>query len=894
MKRSQRSGLFSACLVTVQLIGASPVAAQPTRDRARELLRDADAAIGRETITSAQEAIRLSRGALTLIALRGSTPPSASAPALDRFIAGRAFLFTGMGHRILGNVDSTLHYVRRSIPLARGVEDASGEALALTELGTTLAGIGQLDSGVVSLRRSLALAQARLEAREQLPILLKYGVLLGRTGERDSARVVLVKAAQLAATLKDALAFAHAHRFLAAGYSNAGQLDSALALYRVAQQVLGALRDTASLSAVHSELAELFHRLNVLDSALAYSGYAIDVQRSRSMFAALMTSFRGRAIIFSRTLQYDSAIANEREALVLARRLRNIEVETALESELGMNFAKSQPDSALVYARRAQGRQGAANATSRIYASIALATAHTGLKQLDSALVHGRAAAAMPRAGLSPEMLFQVIGVNAVVHYAAGNYGASAAYADTATALHSRSGRNTGSDFFRVAFGDNDAKIFKMWTNSWVRLQPTLGDRAVFAALAASERGRAQALLDLMTDSSRVVAPGSDLAAEGRQLVAQALRSADVVVSYETFDDAIAVWTLAKSGAVEMQIMPISPDSLTMAIGAFRAHLGVDRASRALTVRGDDLETGAVAGAAAAGGDWRAAGRRLRQMLLPVSVDSLLTKGRQIVIIPAGTIAVVPFAALPDASGDGVLSDVVAIRYAPSITALVVAESQAKPTNATVLIVSNPTMPQATNASGSRVQLGPLPGAEAEGAAVARRFERDPYTGARATETSVRLLLPIARVIHIASHGYAYSSEAQARSSFIALAPDAKNDGLLTVGEILDDRASRLIADLVTLSACQTGLGNLRDTEGTIGLQRAFLGRGARSVLVSLWSVSDDATRMLMDRFYAHWLDDRDKPDKAESLRRAQTDVKKKAEFSAPRFWAAFQVVGAR
>ena len=117
---------------------------------------------------------------------------------------------------------------------------------------------------------------------------------------------------------------------------------------------------------------------------------------------------------------------------------------------------------------------------------------------------------------------------------------------------------------------------------------------------------------------------------------------------------------------------------------------------------------------------------------------------------------------------------------------------------------------------------------------------------------------------------------------------------MLTVGEILDDRASRLIADLVTLSACQTGLGNLRDTEGTIGLQRAFLGRGARSVLVSLWSVSDDATRMLMDRFYAHWLDDRDKPDKAESLRRAQTDVKKKAEFSAPRFWAAFQVVGAR
>ncbi|MBL0169548.1 MAG: hypothetical protein IPP90_02305 [Gemmatimonadaceae bacterium] len=457
-----------------------PAAAQSPRDRAQSLLRDADAAIGRETIASAQEAIRVSRTALTLIAVRGSTPPAANSPELDRLIAGRAFLFTGMGYRILGQLDSTVHYVRRAIPLAHGVDDPSGEALALTELGTTLGNMGQRDSALVLLGRSLSLTESRLGPSEQIQVLLKYGVMLGNAGKSDSARALLVKGAQLAATQKDAVAYAHAHRYLAGGHGKAGRLDSALAYYRVAQTVFGAVKDSVGLSTVHSELSQLFHRLNLLDSALTYSGLAIDMQRSRSMFAALMNSFRGRAIIFTRKQQYDSAVANEREALVLAKRLRNSEAEAALESEIGINFAKLQPDSALVHARLALARTTAANTTSRAYALLALAIAHAGLQQRDSALLHGQAAAGIPRAGLSPEMLYQVIAVNAVVNYAVGNFAASSAYADTATALHSRIGRNAGSDFFRVAFGDNDATMYKMWTNSWVQLRSTLGERAVF------------------------------------------------------------------------------------------------------------------------------------------------------------------------------------------------------------------------------------------------------------------------------------------------------------------------------------------------------------------------------------------------------------------------------
>ncbi|HUK65127.1 MAG TPA: CHAT domain-containing protein, partial [Dongiaceae bacterium] len=110
----------------------------------------------------------------------------------------------------------------------------------------------------------------------------------------------------------------------------------------------------------------------------------------------------------------------------------------------------------------------------------------------------------------------------------------------------------------------------------------------------------------------------------------------------------------------------------------------------------------------------------------------------------------------------------------------------------------------------------------------------------------------------------------------------------------LDTPSLQLTADLVVLSACQTGLGDLKQAEGTVGLQRAFLARGARSVLVSLWNVSDASTRALMIDFYQHWLSDADHPDKAESLRRAQEQVRHTKGWEDPRYWASFQLVGAQ
>jgi CHAT domain-containing protein len=209
------------------------------------------------------------------------------------------------------------------------------------------------------------------------------------------------------------------------------------------------------------------------------------------------------------------------------------------------------------------------------------------------------------------------------------------------------------------------------------------------------------------------------------------------------------------------------------------------------------------------------------------------------------------------------------------------------------LVVGNPVMPRLGDGSGTEIALSPLPGAEVEAVAVSRLLETTPLIGEDASEGAVRRRIGAATTVHLATHGLAVNAREEAGRSFVALAPAGSDDGLLTVEEVLTAPDLELSASLVTLSACETGLGNISEAEGIIGLTRAFLVRGAATVLVSQWSVDDEAAQLLMRQFYQHLLNDADLPSKTESLRRAQNDVRNSPKFHAASNWAAFQLVGA-
>ena len=156
--------------------------------------------------------------------------------------------------------------------------------------------------------------------------------------------------------------------------------------------------------------------------------------------------------------------------------------------------------------------------------------------------------------------------------------------------------------------------------------------------------------------------------------------------------------------------------------------------------------------------------------------------------------------------------------------------------------------------------------------------------GARATETNFKQL-PLSQynVIHLALHGYV-DPEISDRSALV-FAPEnpAKNDGLLQVREI---RNLRLNADLVTLSACDTGVGPVGE-EGVENIVNAFVEAGAQSVVSTLWELEDHATAQLMANFYEHL---GRHEGKAEALRQAQLEMLKTG--APPYYWAGFQLDG--
>jgi CHAT domain-containing protein len=148
-----------------------------------------------------------------------------------------------------------------------------------------------------------------------------------------------------------------------------------------------------------------------------------------------------------------------------------------------------------------------------------------------------------------------------------------------------------------------------------------------------------------------------------------------------------------------------------------------------------------------------------------------------------------------------------------------------------------------------------------------------------------------APVVHLATHAVAVGGLQSAGKSYVLIARGNAGAVAVSADEIMAD-STALSAELVVLSACNSASGYASKNEGTVGLQRAFLARGAQSMIISQWEVSDVATTLLMTEFYKAWLDPRLRLSKAAALRRAQLEVRKRPAFQSRFYWAAFQVVG--
>src|SRR6266566_4516032 len=187
-------------------------------------------------------------------------------------------------------------------------------------------------------------------------------------------------------------------------------------------------------------------------------------------------------------------------------------------------------------------------------------------------------------------------------------------------------------------------------------------------------------------------------------------------------------------------------------------------------------------------------------------------------------------------------------------------------------------------------ELHDLPETREEILTASKALTKDPVLllGPNATETAFKSE-PLAdfKIVHIAAHGFVDTQFPERSGLVLGVDPASHDDGLLQVREII---RLHFNADLVTLSACNTGVGKIEGEEGVTNLVEAFLVSGARSVVASLWSADDIYTGKLMERFYTHIAEGQPK---ATALRRAKLDLlARDGGHVPPYYWGAFVLVG--
>ena len=295
------------------------------------------------------------------------------------------------------------------------------------------------------------------------------------------------------------------------------------------------------------------------------------------------------------------------------------------------------------------------------------------------------------------------------------------------------------------------------------------------------------------------------------------------------------------------------------------------------------------------------------QQLFSMLVQPVLGKESKsrLIIVPDGKLHLLPFDALKDLQGRYVLETHI-VSYTPSGTVLHLLRASGSsrlptmnflgvggvnyPSSAVVTARTNDVTASSDLFDLDAVTIPNLPGTRQEVLSLAGLMEGPNriLLDGNATEAAFKQLpLEDFRVIHLAAHGVASTSFPDRAALLLGSSPALREDGLLQAREIRD---LPLNAELVTLSACETGNGQLLGQEGMSSLERAFLLAGAKAVIASLWTADDTFTISLMRRLYQHL---RDGVDKGTALRQAKLDLLSQfGDQALPVYWAGFKLIG--
>jgi CHAT domain-containing protein len=428
---------------------------------------------------------------------------------------------------------------------------------------------------------------------------------------------------------------------------------------------------------------------------------------------------------------------------------------------------------------------------------------------------------------------------------------------------------------WRLTYFANKSALYLDAIDSMVSAYERTGDAALAReAMSFAEHAKARTLLEAIGDGDHRSRPAPV------DEIAAALEADDLLVEFVVGETRSFAFTLTRDGRIS--VYRLAPRAaLEQRIHALRKQIAHRPA--------DATDLAAVHGAGA---------RAYAALLEPALRDAAAFN--RLVIVADGMLWYAPFEAFTVGRSAGYLADRFEIVRAASGSVLTTLRHRVAHVNADAPFVAfgDPHLPgPASPDSLSQIlerdgfSLAPLPGSrrEVEDAAAAFGSRARTYLGRDFTaDTVIAELQRPHRVVHFATHAI-LDERVPNRSGIVV-----SGGGDATVAELLraaDIAALRIPADLVVLSACQTGLGRVVAGEGVLGLASAFAQAGAASLLVTLWNVSDASSATMMNAFYREFTAG---ASKSTALRAARREMMRSGipALRHPYFWAGYVLIG--
>ena len=787
---------------------------------------------------------------------------------------GEAYGNLGNAYYKVGNFKQPIEYHSLSLSIAKELENRAGECGAYGNLGNAFHGLGKFKQAIEYHNLSLSIAKEAGDRAGEGEVYGNLGIAYHKVGSFKQAIEYHKLRLRIAKNVGDSAGEGEAYGHLGAAYGNLGNFKQAIEYHSLHLSIAKEVGDRSGERVAYGNLGNAYHSLGNFKQAIEYHSLHLGLSKEVGDRAGEGQTYGNLGADYHSLGNFKQAIEYHSLHLGITKEVGDRAGEGIAYGNLGtayhslgkfkqaieyhnlrLSIAKEVGDRASE--GQAYGNLG--NVYHRLgnfKQAIEYHNLHLNItKEVGERTGEGRAYYSLCR-------VFESLGsISEALDY----YRSSIKLFEQARALLQ------SKDAWKIGFRDLYQVVYTALWRTLVKNGETE------EALCAAEQGRAQALMDILKKQYDIVVKLS-MSFEPKKTTSYILKDLSTQTVFMALDrDTITVWLLSKGKEIQLKRKKIEHGSATLlmenVLKDIGAGVGVRCENRSLDELSDDppsnrevVEVNVQSPTSLT----NSLGLLYDVIIGPIKD---LLHGDQLIVIPDGPFCLAPYAAL---------SESFRIRTVPSLTTLklIAGSPEDYHSKRGVLLVGDPCIEEVP------MKLSQLPYANKEVEMIGKLLKTTPLTGRNATKGEVLKRITTVSLVHIAAHGCQETGE-------IALAPKPERTSPIPKAEdyilkMSDVQAVHVRARLVVLSCCHSGQGEVK-AEGVVGMARAFLCAGARSVLVSLWGIDDEATLLFMERFYQHLTDGKSA---SAALHEAMKSLRESQQFSAVKYWAPFVLIG--